>query len=105
MASILLKNIPQELSEKLRKRAQQHHRSLSKEMISILESTLESECAPTAHEPPEKLPLPDLSEEALAAYPADIAARLRTLRDLSHSFTERGVDFEAWRKTAYESRR
>jgi len=38
MAAITLKNIPPELHRRLKKRAQEHHRSLNKEIISTLNS-------------------------------------------------------------------
>jgi plasmid stability protein len=37
MASITLKNIPTELHRELKKRAEEHHRSLNKEIIATLE--------------------------------------------------------------------
>jgi plasmid stability protein len=40
MASITLKNIPEELYEKLRTTAALHHRSINSEMIHCLESSL-----------------------------------------------------------------
>ena len=36
MASITLKNIPAELHRELKKRAEEHHRSLNKEIIATL---------------------------------------------------------------------
>lgn len=41
MANILLKNIPPNLHEALRDRAKQEHRSLNKEVISLLTKALE----------------------------------------------------------------
>jgi antitoxin FitA len=38
MASITLKNIPPDLHRRLKKRAQEHHRSLNKEIIATLQS-------------------------------------------------------------------
>ena|SRR6266567_4652449 len=38
MATITLKNVPADLHRKLKKRAEEHHRSLNKETISILHS-------------------------------------------------------------------
>jgi plasmid stability protein len=40
MATITLKNIPGDLHRRLKKRAEQHHRSLNKEIIAILKSTI-----------------------------------------------------------------
>lgn len=37
MSSITLKNVPEELLERLRRRAAQHHRSLAKEMLFLLD--------------------------------------------------------------------
>ena len=38
MATITLKNIPAELHRELKKRAEEHHRSLNKEIIATLKS-------------------------------------------------------------------
>ena len=38
MASITLKNIPAELHRELKKRAEEHHRSLNKEIIATLKT-------------------------------------------------------------------
>jgi plasmid stability protein len=38
MATITLKNIPAELHRELKKRAEEHHRSLNKEIIATLRS-------------------------------------------------------------------
>jgi plasmid stability protein len=40
MASILIKDIPGELHERLRQAAQRDHRSLNKEVIALLEEAL-----------------------------------------------------------------
>jgi hypothetical protein len=47
---------------------------------------------------------PDLSDAALAAYPADVAARLSALRELGESLGARRVGFGAWRRIAYSCR-
>jgi plasmid stability protein len=39
MATITLKNIPADLHRKLKKRAEEHHRSLNKEIIATLKAT------------------------------------------------------------------
>jgi antitoxin FitA len=40
MATITLKNIPADLHRELKKRAEEHHRSLNKEILSILNSAI-----------------------------------------------------------------
>jgi plasmid stability protein len=40
MATITLKNIPAELHRELKKRAEEHHRSLNKEIIATLKTTI-----------------------------------------------------------------
>ena len=39
MATITLKNIPADLHRELKKRAEEHHRSLNKEIIATLKTT------------------------------------------------------------------
>jgi len=40
MASVLIKNLPDELHQQLKLRAQRHHRSLNKELIALIETTV-----------------------------------------------------------------
>ena len=40
MASVLIKNLPDELHRALKLRAERHHRSLNKELIAIIETTV-----------------------------------------------------------------
>jgi plasmid stability protein len=40
MASVLIKNLPDELHLQLKRRAQRHHRSLNKELIALIEAAL-----------------------------------------------------------------
>ncbi|MCX5895574.1 MAG: Arc family DNA-binding protein [Proteobacteria bacterium] len=42
MATITLKNIPEQLHKKIKQRAAQHHRSLNSEIIACLERSLVS---------------------------------------------------------------
>jgi plasmid stability protein len=49
MTALLVKNMPQELHEKLRRRAKTHHRSMNREVVAILERELER---PNAQELP-----------------------------------------------------
>lgn len=48
--SLSIKNVPDDWVERLRERADRHHRSLQGELMSILESTLESQKRRTAEE-------------------------------------------------------
>ena len=41
MTSLSIKNVPEELVQRLRARAKQHHRSLQGELLSILEEAVE----------------------------------------------------------------
>lgn len=56
MPSILIKDIPADLHERLRKAAVRDHRSMSKEVIALLEATL-AEC-PAQLPPPIELAFP-----------------------------------------------
>ena len=40
MASVLIKNLPDELHQQLKLRAQRHHRSLNKELIALIETAM-----------------------------------------------------------------
>ena len=41
MAALLIKNLPPPLHERLRRRAAEHHRSMNREVIAILEKEME----------------------------------------------------------------
>ena len=43
MAALLIKNLPPGIHAKLRSRAERNHRSMNREAISILESTLQGQ--------------------------------------------------------------
>ena len=42
MSSLLIKNIPENLREKLKEQAEIHHRSMNKEIVVILEEALKN---------------------------------------------------------------
>lgn len=54
MASVLIKNLPDDLHERLKDRAQRHHRSVNKELIALIEAALRE---PTAQPIPEPVRL------------------------------------------------
>lgn len=54
--SLSIKGVPEELLERLRERAQRHHRSLQGELMAILEETLQ----------PRKITIQELRESARA---------------------------------------
>ena len=49
MATITLKNIPADLHRELKKRAEEHHRSLNKEIIATICSAYDCEFVALAH--------------------------------------------------------
>jgi plasmid stability protein len=51
MASVLIKNLPDGLHQQLKLRAQQHQRSLSKELILLLEGALKGRQVEALPEP------------------------------------------------------
>ena len=54
MASVLIKNLPDEMHKQLKLRAQRHHRSLNKELIALIEVAL---ARPSSEELPEPVKL------------------------------------------------
>jgi plasmid stability protein len=102
MASLLIKNIPESIHIGIKRRALKNHRSLNREIISILEKEVETSSSRSVTN---SATTPDYSESTLAAYPPELAARLRSLRDLNESLLSRQVDFEAWENAASDSRR
>ena len=63
MSALLIKNMPPALHERLRRRAAEHHRSMNREAIAILERELEKP-APTELPPPIK-PLKPIPHEEI----------------------------------------
>ncbi len=61
MAAFLIKNLPPALHEKLRRRAEAHHRSMNREVIAILERELDRPVAMDL--PPPVKPLKPISHE------------------------------------------
>jgi plasmid stability protein len=55
MAGLLIKDLPGDLHRKLKKRAEVHRRSLSSEVITILETTLNDRSGPPTLEEIDKL--------------------------------------------------
>lgn len=53
MASVLIKNLPDDLHQQLKLRARHHHRSLNKELIALIESALNSRSVQDLPEPVE----------------------------------------------------
>jgi plasmid stability protein len=55
MSTLVVKNLPEELHEKLRRQAKRNHRSLNKEAVAVLEQALDGEPQPPELSPPLRL--------------------------------------------------
>jgi len=77
MATITLKNIPAELHRQLKKRAEEHHRSLNKEIIATLKSATDK------------------------THRVDVEALIREARAVRAKFTRQISDAEinTWKRT------
>ena len=66
MASLLIKNLPDEIHQQLKAQAERHHRSLNKEVITLLETAVTQAAAEALPKPvPLKRPLnPELLDWA-----------------------------------------
>ncbi len=73
--SLSIKNVPDDWVERLRERAEQHHRSLQGELMSILELTLESGKRRTIEE------LLEENRSRGISTPSESAAMIRADRD------------------------
>lgn len=51
MTSVLIKKLPDELHQQLKRRAQRHHRSLNKELIALIEDALKNRTIEELPEP------------------------------------------------------
>jgi len=54
MPGLVIKNLPQELHRRLKERAVRHHRSMTKEVIAVLEQALETKGVAETLPPPYK---------------------------------------------------
>jgi len=79
--NLSIKNVPDELVERLRERARRHHRSLQGELMSIVENAVHAE--------PEKLTWSEAIERArelgIRSAAGDSAAIVRQMRDERNS--------------------
>ncbi len=73
--SLSIKNVPEDWVERLRERADRHHRSLQGELMSILELTLEPDKRRTVEEL-----LEEIRKQGFST-PAEAAAMIRADRD------------------------
>jgi len=74
MATLVVKNLPELLHERLRTQAQQHHRSITKEAVALIEQGLLAPRAVSAADalpPLVRLPGGPLTAEWIAAAIAD----------------------------------
>jgi plasmid stability protein len=55
MSTLVIKNMPDQLHEKLRRQAECNHRSLNKETVAVLEKALDATRRPPKLPPPLKL--------------------------------------------------
>lgn len=55
MSTLVIKNFPEELHARLKEQAQRHHRSVTKEVVSLIESMLAAPRRPPKLSPPLKL--------------------------------------------------
>lgn len=72
---MLLKNIPESLAAELRRRADQHHRSLDREVVAVIEAGLD-------REPPRTIEELHARVQAMGLHsPSDSVAIIREARD------------------------
>ncbi|PTL36102.1 hypothetical protein CLG94_05395 [Candidatus Methylomirabilis limnetica] len=55
MSTLVIKNFPEKLHVRLKAQAQRHHRSVTKEVVSLIESVLAAPRQPPKLSPPLKL--------------------------------------------------
>ncbi len=97
MASVLIKNLPDDLHRALKQRAERHHRSLNKEIIALIESALTGQAG---KEPPQPAGLRrPLAQEVLDEARQKKAARVLALRGKYRNSVSSSEEFAA-RKAA-----
>lgn len=83
--NLSIKNVPDNLAESLRQRAQANHRSLQGELMAVLHATLTDASA-------EQTRRPYIVEQTVASDPADIVQMIREMREERTDHLMRLVD-------------
>jgi plasmid stability protein len=90
MSALVIKNFPEELHARLKAQAQRHHRSVTKEVVSLIESVLAAPRRSPKLSPPLKLEggyRPTI-EEIEAAIADDRYVRFGSLEELNEYMDE-----------------
>jgi plasmid stability protein len=80
MSNIVVRDVPEELHASLKKQAKRHHRSVTKEVVSLIEAGVRN-AEGDAHAAPAQ-PAPDYAE-ILAAIRDGCFARFRSLEEVN----------------------
>jgi len=90
MSTLVIKNFPEELHARLKAQAQRHHRSVTKEVVTLIESVLAPPSQPPTLSPPLKLAGGDRPtiEDIEAAIADDRYVRFGSLADLKEYMDE-----------------
>ena len=89
MASVLIKNLPDELHQQLKLRAQRHHRSLNKELIALIETAMTEDGVESVQAQGAEV------QRQLAAAEERRIARIRTLRGKYRDAVSSSEEFAA----------
>jgi antitoxin FitA len=89
MASVLIKNLPDELHQQLKLRAQRHHRSLNKELIALIETAVTEDGVESGQAQGAEV------QRQLAATEARRIARIRALRGKYRDAVSSSEEFAA----------
>jgi len=89
MASVLIKNLPDELHQQLKLRAQRNHRSLNKELIALIETAVIEDGVESGQAQGAEV------QRQLAAAEERRIARIRTLRGKYRDAVSSSEEFAA----------
>ena len=81
--NLSVKNVPDELAERLRSRAQRNHRSLQRELMAILERATQDGVASSggaAGPDPNRITIEALAERARTLFPKGTPSSVRVIR-------------------------
>jgi hypothetical protein len=85
--SLSVKNVPVELADRLRERAERNRRSLQRELLSILEAAVGEAPAtgPAARSPSGRLPIEEIAARARARFPKGTESSVAFIRQMRDS--------------------
>jgi plasmid stability protein len=84
--NLSVKNVPDDLAQRLRARAERNHRSLQRELLAILEAAVDERAPlPVALPPKDKISIEELAARARELFPQGTESSVAYIREMRDS--------------------